>query len=349
MLRKAFFAAFSKRFMKLKGEINRLMIEEDALGMKRIHRVENVRWAFRTTPDKLKEFQAWLAASIDDVLLDAAAEEAYWEAYVAQGYAKGAERSFTEVMARKPRWGPGEGAFYSGAKAQFLAESFTSPVATGKVKLIAGRVFTDLKDITDGMSAKISRTLTEGLVQGQSPREVARRMNKEVDIGRARSLRIARTETIRAHAEGQLDSMERLGVDQIGVAVEWSTSKMGVTAKGYPSPCELCAPLQGVVMKLKEARGLLPRHPNCMCSYIPANVGEDRKQQKTQGAIRKAVKQSVKAEKGKGSIATKIKRSSWAGADLKPSKRRPQPLTNSSWTRKPKQVNNLARRAKLHA
>ena len=70
--------------------------------------------------------------------------------------------------------------------------------------------------------------------------------------------------TIRAHNEGQLEAMEGLGAEEVGVAVEWSTSGLGVTKRGYPSPCKVCAPLKGIVLSLKEAHGLLPRHPNCV-------------------------------------------------------------------------------------
>jgi hypothetical protein len=145
---------------------------------------------------------------------------------------------------------------------------------------------------------------------------------------------IARTETVRAHGEGQLDAMELLGVEEVGVAVEWSTSGLGggVTDLGNPSPCPLCAPLQGMVMTVKEARGLLPRHPNCLCSYIPANVGEDTKEQKrSKSEISKAVTRSITAEaKEEGgtrrTTAEQRARTKWAGADKRIRKRRPKEL-----------------------
>ena len=37
--------------------------------------------------------------------------------------------------------------------------------------------------------------------------------------------------------------------------------------------------MEGVVLKLSEATGMIPRHPNCRCSFIPANVGESREGQ----------------------------------------------------------------------
>jgi len=33
--------------------------------------------------------------------------------------------------------------------------------------------------------------------------------------------------------------------------------------------CELCAPLDRKVFTIEQARGMIPRHPNCRCSFIP--------------------------------------------------------------------------------
>lgn len=104
--------------------------------------------------------------------------------------------------------------------------------------------------------------------------------------------------TIRAFNEGALDGLENLGATKIGVMVEWSTSGMGLTKLGNPSPCPKCKELAGIVLTVEEARGLLPRHPNCMCSFIPANVGEKTdKQVHDAKRIREAVMRSAGNEK----------------------------------------------------
>src|SRR5260370_20917457 len=107
-------------------------------------------------------------------------------------------------------------------------------------------------------------------------------MTEQVDVSRARAELVARTEIMRAHAEGQLTALEQLGVEDVGVAVEWKTSgRYDVDKYGRPiSPCELCIPMEGIILKIDEARNMLPRHPGCLCCWIPANVGEDDKDQK---------------------------------------------------------------------
>jgi len=133
---------------------------------------------------------------------------------------------------------------------------------------------------------------------------------------------VARTEIIRTHAEGQLDAFERLGVTEVGVMAEWITAD-------DERVCPLCKSLDGVVLKVKEARGLLPRHTNCRCAWTPANVGEDEsKQKRSKSAIQKAIDASYGAESSKRTIAEQKLLSSWGGADKLISKKRPESVFN---------------------
>ena len=181
---------------------------------------------------------------------------------------------------------------------------------------------------SDSVSEGVTSELTNGLRQGMSPREVARNISERVEgfedeEGKKRAHTIARTETIRALAEGQLDSLEKLGIDEVTAAVEWSTSL-------DEHVCPLCKPLEGIVLKLKEARGMLPRHENCRCSWRPANVGESKEGQKrTKGKIEKAIDLSIKAEIPEGTVRTVSEQkglTSWVGANKKIAKKRPKDI-----------------------
>lgn len=276
----------------------------------------NTRFRFHTDAEKVTLFQQWLAAQAQNGILQVTQsnpQDAYWAAYIEDAFKKGAGRAFddTKAAARAIAWTPEEGAFYQGTKSQFLQSAFAHPVAIDKVKLLASRTFTDLQGVTDTMAVKMSRVLTDGLAQGQSPRVVARTLAKEVDVGITRARTIARTETIRAHAQGQLVALEQLGVKEIGVMVEWSSVD-------DDRRCPLCEALEGVVLKIKEANTLIPRHPNCRCAFIPANVGESTKGQKRgKTKIQQAIDESVRREipkRSKRSLATQKKQSTWPGA-----------------------------------
>ncbi len=309
-LRRTFEAQFAGRFERFKRNLIQLVVEENAFGLGQepvpSYMITNTRWRFRSTSKQLELFAEWLKEAIAQEIIGRV-EDAYWMKYIRDGYEKGAGRVFDEV--RKRNWGPKEGDFYLGSKMEFLRSAFAQPVSVDRVKVLAGRVLTDLRGVNEDMATKISRTLTDGLVQGKNPRDVGRDLAKAVDVGKKRAQTIARTETIRAHAEGQLDGLENLGIEEVGVMVEWEITHDSRV-------CELCSALEGIVLKIKEARGLLPRHPNCRCAFLPANVGEKSKGQlRRKEAIQAAIKKSVSREHKKGSLAEKLKKSSWAGAD----------------------------------
>lgn len=233
------------------------------------------RWAFVSSPEQILAFQEWLKTQLGD-LVTSKSEEELWRLYAESGYRKGAGRAFDDVKVRERALAITDEKkrdFYQGGKEQFLRDSFAHPISVEKVKLLAARSFTDLKGVTETMATRVSRSLLDSLVEGVGPREAGRRLAKETDFSRDQALTVARTEIIRAHAEGQLDAMEELGVEEVGAAVEWSTT-------GDGRVCKLCAPLNGIVLKLDEAHNLLPRHPNCRCAWVPANVGEDTSGQK---------------------------------------------------------------------
>lgn len=291
-------------------------IKVDTIIANSMEPVLNTRWKFNSDPQKMEAFRQWLIGKIEGTIIDNAADPiGWWRRYVLEAYAKGLGRSFDDVRRR----GADETDFYRGSRREFIKSAFSHPVSLDRVKILGDRVLSDLRGVNDAMATQMQRVLIDGLAKGDGPREVARNLNKRVDaIGITRARTIARTETIRAHAEGQLDSLEKMGISEVGVAVEWSTAGFNV--------CPLCSNLEGVVLSIKEATGMLPRHPNCRCSWIPAGLGEDDKnQKKTKARIQDAIRRSIKAESSKRSVEEQKKRTSWAGADLEVSKDRPEP------------------------
>ena len=377
-LRREFMAEVRKRFKLLRGKILRLIVDEDAFGLKPKNRnpiqtnsrvqkagmqytkakqfkrmplvhsilsktqdgrgdglIVNQRWQFLTASEKADAFQGWLAEQTDETIVGEGNK--WWERFSEEGYRKGAGRAFDDTR------GVPTTEFASGTKSEFLRTAFGQPVSIDKLKILSSRVFSDLAGVTDVVERQLKRVLIDGLAQGKGARALAKDINTSIDGFHKRALTIARTETIRAHAEGQLDALEQLGVKEVGVMVEWSTA-------GDTRVCPLCQPMEGTVLKLKEARGLIPLHPNCRCSFIPANVGEDRtkgtkveftnpstgkvetqeiKQKRTQAEIESAIRKSIKAEipksqRSKRTVAQQKKLSRSPLADVKITKTRPK-------------------------
>jgi SPP1 gp7 family putative phage head morphogenesis protein len=210
----------------------------------------------------VEAFVTWLKKQIDDKILEPVGiiDENWTTGFIRPAYQKGVIRAYTDTL---PPAAARNRPFYAGGRATFLHEAFNSPVAVEKLRLIFTRDFEGLKGITADMSAKLGRILADGIARGRHPYDVARDMSKEIDgISRRRAEVLARTEIIHAHAEGQLDAMERLGLEEVKLMAEWVTA-------GDDRVCPLCAEKEGLVLPIKEAHGLIPLHPQCRCSWLP--------------------------------------------------------------------------------
>lgn len=253
--------------------------------------VSNRRWAHKTQDERVAEFERWLRRQVDKELLSEAESER-WRRFVSRGFEVGANRALNDV-----RRGKGRGAkttrlldtarasgFEEGRRETLLREMLSRTTAREKLRLLQSSALSEVRGLTDDLVSKGRRVVTDALVRNQTPKELATRLRAVLGVSESRARTIANTELVRAHAEAQLEAMEQQGVTEVGVAVEWSSLK---------SACSLCSPLDGVVLRVEEARGMIPRHPNCRCAWTLANLGEDKSGQKrSKTKIDRAVKKS---------------------------------------------------------
>ncbi len=267
LLRRSLIVEMRKRFREIKKVIRELLIAEDAFGLgSTVPFTFNVehpgRFRFQTDAQKLESFRQWLQGQVDQKILTTDALGAPWTGkFVDSAYRKGRIRAFIDARGLAAQESLD---FFEGTKEEFLRAAFAQPETIAKVRMLATRSFEELRGVTAAMGQQLNRELSNGLVQGQSPRTIARNMTRRIDgLSKKRAEVIARTEIIHAHAEGQLDSFVDLGVKEVGIKAEWITA-------GDSRVCPRCAANEGEVFTVKEARGLIPLHPNCRCAWIPA-------------------------------------------------------------------------------
>jgi SPP1 gp7 family putative phage head morphogenesis protein len=305
-----------KRFKKAKKDINNLIVKEDAFGMRdEVTPIIslNQRFAFQTDENKILAFQAWLTQQVDNgILFVEDTTEPWMNEFVESAYKRGVTRGFVQVRGAAPPEDASQ-LFFAGQKAEFLTSAFAAPESVARLQSLYTRTFLSLKGITDTMDTQLSIILAQGLADGLHPNVVAKNMTDAIDkLERTRALKLARTEIVRAHAEGQLDSFERLGVEEVGVLAEWSTA-------GDDKVCEQCDFLDGAVLTIKEARGLLPRHPDCRCAWVPALKGHKQPGQVWDPVrVRRKLKKSILARKREDITLPEAKeQETWTGADTK--------------------------------
>lgn len=269
--RRAMLSQVGSRFRKLRGQVRHLVVVEDAFALRPGALTVNTRFAFLQDDAKIAGFRDWLRGQVVAGLLvvpEGTPGGLPWAApHLHSAYMRGVVRAYTDTRRGRNKGNAAE--FYQGGRAEFLQDSFSGPIATRKLEIIHARAYDALQGVTEDMGREMSRVLANGLAAGHGPEQVAREMSNSITgIERRRARAIARTEIIHAHSEGQLDSFEALGVEELSVQAEWMTARDGKV-------CPRCAANDRKKFTVKEARGLIPLHPNCRCSWLPAGIGED--------------------------------------------------------------------------
>lgn len=205
-------------------------------------------------PEKVVEFEEWLTLQVDSGTLeiDDAGRVTFMDPEVNAAFQQGRQRAVVELGA-------------SGAT--LLPPSILGTGAqTEQLALIFQQVTNSFAAMSATMINTMTSTFSRGLIAGLSTTEMARVLEAELDLPRARSRTIARTEIVRAHHLGNVTELEAANIEGVTVVAEFSTAKDGRV-------CQDCARLEGRIFTVEEIRGVIPVHPNCRCVAIPVIPG----------------------------------------------------------------------------
>lgn len=241
-LRTRFANDVSGRFAKVKKSVNEYISE-----------INENRFEFETDVMKLEQFNEWLQEQINSDILSVN-DEIYWT----NDYIDSAYKSGTKHANKLLNDGGVETLSIDGALAL--------PINKNSLELLYTRTYEGLKGITADMSTQMSRILAQGFADGKNPNDIAREMSLKIDnITRTRAKTLARTEVINTHANATLNNFEAAGVQNVKVIPEWLAAA---------DACPICRALAEKEYTLKEARGMIPAHPNCRCAWAPKIVEE---------------------------------------------------------------------------
>ncbi len=264
LLRRRFWMDMKKRFAILEKVVKDFFLSDVLLSKDRTpiaFNLDKEEFKFATDATKVAMFRKWLQKEINTGVLtikDGIIGKPWTASYIENAYRKGLIRAYTETH-KKIKLKDIQ--FFGGAKEQFLKTAFNTPIIISQLELLATRSLNLLKGITDEMSNKMSLILAEGLAHDYSSDKIATLMTKSIsNLSKNRALRIARTEIINAHAEGQLDAFEMLGIGEVEAEVELVTAK-------DEKVCSECVSLEEKRFKIEDARGIIPVHPNCRCAW----------------------------------------------------------------------------------
>lgn len=287
-LRNAFSADFKRRFTELKKVIRETVVNRDCFGLKEkkvgmyqlTPPVGSKAFAFLSDPQKVEAFMEWLRRQVDRGLLTvaqfqqigAAIHGTWTDYYIADSYKRGIMRARSELNR-------------VGITVPSIDESggidavFATPFHVERAGLLFIRVFSELQGITSAMENVISQILTQGMIDGDGPALLARKMIAAIDgtglgtlgitdrLGRfipaqRRALILARTEIIRAHHLAMIQEYRNWGLVDVYVKAEWATA-------GDDRVCPKCSAMEKKIFTLDEIELLIPLHPQCRCVALP--------------------------------------------------------------------------------
>jgi len=283
-LRNRFVRGMRRRFRELTTAIRRAVVDQDVFALQ-IYQMEvpgRRQFDFPRSQQKVEAFMRWLRQQVDRGIIELGTgpqlgmgiEPAWTNVYVTDSYRRGLQRARSEMMK-------------AGYKIPSIGEQggieavMDQPLHADRVGVLYSRVFEELKGITSQMDSQITRILSQGMIDGDNPRVLARKMVAVINGGgaelgitdtlgrfipaRRRAEIMARTEIIRAHHQAMVQEYKNWRVEGVYVRAEWVTA-------GDDRVCTECAGMEGNRYSLEEIQNMIPRHPQCRCIALPVEA-----------------------------------------------------------------------------
>ena len=139
---------------------------------------------------------------------------------------------------------------------------------TGAVDIITNQQFDYLKNVTQAQHEKIRQDLVKGKERGLSVPEISQNIQKSAkQLTEARANTIARSELVKSHNLGQVNTMKQMGATQYiyWTAQDKKVSNICKKLQGYPSKpnvYDLDKAGKGHPLPVKDS------HPNCRCCIL---------------------------------------------------------------------------------
>ena len=262
-LRNKAVSEINRRFKQL----NRLIVEsvkENKIFIDNAQALRKEEFIFLRDGEKLKKFDAWLQGAIAEIILSGSVQKDdsninWLLAYIDTAYRKGVKKS-TSLMQQRL----GKNVIPD------LPNLVNLPPHARAMELIFTRDFDQLKGITEAMSQQISYVISEGILQGENPNDMAKRITDRVEkIGITRAKLLARTEVINAFNLARINNVDAYS-DFLGeeVVFRWIS---GVDARVRQTHRE-----RNNKFYSKDKVTPLIGEPNCRCTIteIPVSLLE---------------------------------------------------------------------------
>lgn len=233
--------------------------------------------------EKVDAFAQWVKQTLHEQLVgsplgspsSSASRNSWQNRYIQQAYRRGMLGAAARLRARGAKIEVGAGVppptmrrgklirDAKGGKKGSIGSGPSEQQHRDRIELIQSRAYNELEGISNTAAQKITRIVSRGVQENWTPEEIAGELDSQIRaLGEGRARTIARTETVAAYSEASLNAFEEAGIEGVTIEAEFVTA-------GDDDVCPECDSMEGDVMSIDEARGLIPVHPNCRCAFNP--------------------------------------------------------------------------------
>lgn len=134
-----------------------------------------------------------------------------------------------------------------------VSKSAINKLVDGKIKGIdwSDRIWAN----QDALKNDVNRIMKQALLTHTNPVSQTKLIRDRYNVTEKQARRLLRTESARVMAQQGIDNAKDLGYTK----VMWVTNT---------AACRICMPHDGKTYALNEADGMIPQHPNCLCSWV---------------------------------------------------------------------------------
>lgn len=154
-----------------------------------------------------------------------------------------------------------------------VEETLLSQPYLTRIALVRSRVFEEMQGFSDETRTDLSRTLANGMAQGQSPATISRSIRDRIGVAKSRAERIARTEINVAQRRAILDEDAQVNAEGIRTGILWLSALSATTRATH-------ARRHGRIYTRQEVDDFYSRDGNainCKCTLRSILLGDDGK------------------------------------------------------------------------
>lgn len=245
-IRRRAIADMRRKLLAFKRLVRKFVVSEDSFGLS-----SNEDFS---PEEQANKFREWLNEALASTIFLITDGTSWILTYLKEAHDQGIKRTYDDLGLGPDdvtKWD-----FFGEVEA--LNDFGKSPISQKSMEEIRLHLNAAIEVLVASLIATIVLKFMEGRT-GTSA-ELYSEILKAIDSAEKKLIALIRTEIVRAQAEGQLDIFQQTNTKGLILLVEWRTS-------GDKNVCPRCQANAGHIYTIEEARGLIPLHINCNCSW----------------------------------------------------------------------------------